>query len=81
MIVKQTPAYSAFFFSVVLCVMAVVGNIYGSWVNGKVDPAMPAFLCFLPMCFFFVANALTDSRNRIETLEARIKQLEAEKQA
>lgn len=40
---------------------------------GNVHPAFPAFFCFLPMAFFFVANATWAN---YRALEKRIEELE-----
>lgn len=76
---KQTSVWVSFGFSIALSAIAMVGNIAGRFSGGGMDVAMPAFLSFLPMCFYFVAVALRDSQQQIEILEMRIKQLEMDK--
>ena len=44
--------------------------------TGKIENAYPAFFCFLPMTFFFVAAAMAQIRKEIKRLSDRIDQLE-----
>nr|CAA9288835.1 hypothetical protein AVDCRST_MAG63-4184 [uncultured Armatimonadetes bacterium] len=43
----------------------------GAWI--------PAFICFLPMTFFFAANAHLQTRAYAQALEARVRQMEEER--
>ena len=45
-------------------------------LTGHMEWAFPAFFCFLPMTFFFVAVALVDLRKDLKHLSDRIQQLE-----
>ena len=64
-------------FSAVLSGIALFANVQSHGGSAGMIP----FLSFFPMCFFFAANALRDTRSEIEALETRIKQLESEKVA
>ena len=37
---------------------------------------VPAFVCFLPMAFFFAAHSQLETRNRISLLEERLRRFE-----
>jgi hypothetical protein len=39
----------------------------------------PAFFAFLPMCFFFVGNALLQMHREVRALRDRVAELEARK--
>jgi len=47
---------------------------------GKIEAAYPAFFCFLPMTFFFVANAVIMNRKEIKRLSEKIEKLEIDKE-
>lgn len=76
---KYPLAWISFFFATSLTGIFLMSCI----IQPDRIPGLPigtaAFVCFFPMCFYFVAAALTDSRSRIEALETRIKELEAGK--
>jgi hypothetical protein len=44
--------------------------------TGKIEAAYPAFFCFLPMTFFFVAVAVVQIGKELKRLSDRIDQLE-----
>jgi len=44
--------------------------------TGKIEAAYPAFFCFLPMTFFFVAVAVAQIGKELKRLSDRIDQLE-----
>lgn len=60
-----------FGFTTLLCAVVMIGRFAGGPETG-----MPAFYCFLPMSFFFLAAALIESSKRVHELEQRVKVLE-----
>jgi len=65
-----------FAFSLVLC-----GLVMFVWAKtGRIEPAFPAFFCFLPMTFFFVAATVGQIRKELRGLSDRLDRLEQEKQ-
>jgi hypothetical protein len=68
-------------FCAVISVISIVANVYGYYSTGKSEVGMTAFICFLPMAFFYAAASHQQTRERINVLEARIQQLEAGKAA
>jgi hypothetical protein len=64
-----------FAFSVVFC-----GVVMFTWAKtGRIEAAFPAFFCFLPMTFFFVAAMVGPIRKELKGLSDRIDRLEQEK--
>jgi hypothetical protein len=73
----------AFAYSVTLSAIILVMNLYmmsqlktppTAW-----DPSWGVFICSLPMAFFFAAASHLQTRERIKTLEDRIRRLEGDK--
>lgn len=78
----ETPAFKKtigpwlpFGFCVFLCGLVMFILV----TTGKIETAYPAFFCFLPMTFFFVAVAVTQIRKELKRMSDRISQLEKEK--
>jgi hypothetical protein len=78
----ETPAFKKtivswvpFGFCVFLCGLVMFVLV----TTGKIETAYPAFFCFLPMTFFFVAMATTHIMKELKRLSDRIDQLEKEK--
>lgn len=69
---RKAAPWIPFGFCVFLCGLVLVMLMS----TGKVDNAYPAFFCFLPMTFFFVAVAVSQARKEIKQLSDRIDQLE-----
>ena len=68
---KRTLApWVPFAFSVFLCGLVIL-----VWI----EPAYPAFFCFLPMTFFFVAVTVGQIRKELKGLSDRMDRLEQEK--
>jgi hypothetical protein len=73
----RESVWVAFGFSVALSVITLVGNALGAFIGGASDTGMIAFVAFLPMAFLFAAYPQRAARERIQALEARIRELEA----
>ena len=67
----------AFRFAAILCAITVIGNLVGMFATGSSDVAILPFLCFLPMAFWFVDHTMQQTREYIEKLESRIRELES----
>ena len=78
---KPIAVWMPFAFSVALGAIVMVANIYAYSKGGSSDAGMPAFLCFLPMAFFFAATAHRQTQEYVKALEARVSQLEADRAA
>ncbi len=76
---KPMSVWVACGFSTALSVIAVVGNLAGLIAYGKSDAGMIPFLCFLPMAFYFTAEAQRQTRDYVTALETRVRELEADK--
>ena len=64
-----------FIFSVVLS-----GIVMLLWtITGNIETAYPAFFCFLPMTFFFIAAVVSHLLKQLNRMSDRIDQLEAKK--
>ena len=61
-----------FWFAAFLSAITLVGSMLGSW-----SATTPAFLCFLPMAFFFVCQMQLALSARLWTLEQRVQRGEA----
>ena len=66
----------AFFFSALLSAIAVIANVAGQFLTDTPRAGMTAFLCFLPMAFWIVDRSQQRTRQYVEALETRIRQLE-----
>ncbi len=56
----------------VLSLITVVTDVVGRAMNGTVDAGLSTFLCFLPMCFFFVGVMLKNLRDENRVLKRRL---------
>ena len=61
-----------FLFSICLSAIVLEASYHAKSSN-RFEAGFPAFFCFLPMVFFFVANS---TNHQISVLEKRIEQLE-----
>jgi len=68
--------WSSFRFAAWLCGIVLVGNLVGQFATGKTDTGIIVLLCFLPMAFYFADASHSRTREQIEALETRIRQLE-----
>ena len=66
-----------FGYCVALSAIALVTHI----ASGSSDAWIPAFLCFLPMTFWFTVHSEKRTRERLLALEARLERMETEKAA
>jgi hypothetical protein len=66
-----------FGYCIALSAIALVTHI----ATGNSDAWIPAFLCFLPMTFWFAVLSEKKTREHLEALEARLDRMEAEKAA
>jgi hypothetical protein len=73
---KNASTWVAFIFSAILSTLVLITNIVGGFLTGHTDAGMIPFIAFLPMTFYFAAAAQRQTRDEIEALEARIRQLE-----
>lgn len=73
----EGSVWTAHAFSAVLSGVALAVYIASPTANAWV----PAFICFLPMAFFFAADSHKRTRDHIRSLEARIRLLEAQRPA
>jgi len=64
--VKETWGFV--WFAAALCVIVLVSLILGS-----VEAAFPAFFCFLPVVFYFIALTIKNLTERISRLESALK--------
>jgi|WetSurMetagenome_2_1015567.scaffolds.fasta_scaffold802169_1 hypothetical protein len=69
---KTIGQWAPFSFCVSLCGIVMVVYI----TTGKIETAYPAFFCFLPMAFFFMAVALGQISKELKQMSDRIDQLE-----
>jgi hypothetical protein len=69
---KTLGLWAPFGFCVFLCGLVMFILVK----TGKIETAYPAFFCFLPMTFFFVAVVFTQLRKELERMSDRIDQLE-----
>lgn len=69
---KTIGTWVPFGFCVFLCGLVMFVLV----TTGKIDTAYPAFFCFLPMTFFFVAVAVSQIRKELKHMSDRIDQLE-----
>jgi hypothetical protein len=65
-----------FAFAAVLSAIVLVGNIAGMILTGTSDVGMSTFICFLPMAFWMGDASQRQTREYIDALESRIRQLE-----
>lgn len=64
-----------FGYCLALSAIALVTHV----ASGSSDAWIPAFLCFLPMTFWFAVLSEKKTREHLEALEARLERMEAEK--
>ncbi len=69
---KAAGPWVPFVFCLVLCGIVMFTLVK----TGNIGPAFPAFFCFLPMAFFFVAVAVTQIRKELKRMSDRMDQLE-----
>ena len=72
---KTIVPWVPFAFCVFLCGLVM----FTLTKTGRIETAYPAFFCFLPMTFYFVAMAVGQTRKELERLSDRIDRLEKEK--
>lgn len=69
-------------FCAFLAVVTVAANLGLSFANGSdVGGGMIAFLCFLPMCFYFVGAATSQMQAEIVELRRQVAELQGGKGA
>ncbi|MGQ0634912.1 MAG: hypothetical protein ACT4QC_09900 [Planctomycetaceae bacterium] len=69
---KPSAAWAPFWFCVALSIITLT---LGISMSGEMGWAV-AFLCFLPMCFFFVANQTSQMQRELNNLRQRITEFE-----
>ena len=66
-------------FCAVLSLITICGSTYLQFVNhtyyGEMS-ALTSFLCFLPICFYFVGIGMRQMRDEIRDLRAQIEKLQ-----
>jgi hypothetical protein len=67
---------TSFWFAIALSAIAIVANLAGYRMTGNDSIGVMPFMCFLPICFMFASEAQRKTRDYIETLEERVRQLE-----
>jgi len=72
---KTISPWVPFAFCVFLCGLVM----FTLKKTGRIETAYPAFFCFLPMTFFFVAVAMSQIMKELKRLSDRIDRLEKEK--
>jgi hypothetical protein len=59
----------------VLSLITVVADIYGRFATGTANVGLTSFLCFLPMCFFYVGVMLKNLRDENRELKRRLEEM------
>jgi hypothetical protein len=70
---KVLPHWTAFMFSACLSIIALISTVVG---YPSSNAWQPAFFSFLPMCFFFMANATSQTQREVNDLRRRLEKLE-----
>ncbi len=70
------PYWTAPIFAAALSLITLGGSFLVKPHSYEVG--FPAFFCFLPMAFYFVAAAQVESQKQVRALQQRIEQLEAQ---
>lgn len=73
---KLNPWIAAIFCAI-LSLITIVGDLATRFLTGMPGGANMVFLCFIPMCFFFVGAFLTELRKENEELRQKIQELSA----
>lgn len=73
---SKSNVWAPFWFSAVLCAIALIGNLVGRFFAGDPNAGMIAFLGFLPMAFLCGAYSHREALAHIAALEARVHELE-----
>lgn len=68
---KLMPWLPAIFCGI-LSLLTVIADIAGRFTTGTDHIGLTTFLCFLPMCFFFVGTALKNLRDENQLLKRRL---------
>ena len=55
-----------------LSLITVVTDVVGRAMTGTADAGLSTFLCFLPICFFFVGVMLKNLRDENRVLKRRL---------
>ncbi len=66
----------AFGFCIALSAISLVAAVCGAFFGRPVGAWEPAFLGFLPMCFFFVATVTTDLKRQIADLKQQLEDIQ-----
>ena len=78
---EPNNVWKSFYFSAAMSVIFVVADVAGRFATGSSHVGLTTFICFLPMAFWFAADAQRQTRQQVEALEARIRQLESDQTA
>jgi hypothetical protein len=70
---RQDNLWAATIFSAVLSGISLVAFVASPVVG---NAWVPAFVCFLPMAFFFAAHTQQETRNRVRALEEKLRRFE-----
>ena len=69
-------------FCAFLSLITIVANLWLSWTKrADIGGWAIAFLCFLPMCFYFVGAATSQMQSEILDLRRQLSELQANKPA
>lgn len=69
---RKSAPWVAAGFCAALSAMTIVTDLSLSFINHTNSNLPIVFLCFLPMCFFFVGAAVSDMRNQIRELREQV---------
>jgi hypothetical protein len=70
---RQDNLWAATIFSAVLSGISLVAFVASPVVG---NAWVPAFVCFLPMAFFFAAHSQLETRSRVRELEEKLRRFE-----
>ena len=76
---EKIRPWAAMMFCVVLSLITIVANLYLASTNGVTQTGVESgFYCFLPMCFFFVCDFMSNLRKENLALRTRIDELSSQ---
>jgi len=74
---ERLQPWAAVVFCAMLCAITLIASIVGVAIGNSSFPgSLIAFLCFLPMCFFFASTQIVQMQREMQELRQRIAMIE-----